>query len=111
MLLKGRIHTKVIKENYDDVLRLAHSIREGTASASLVMSKLGSYSRQNSLATALREMGRIEKTLFILDYISSEALRRKIQRGWGTASISEKTHAKQISTEKKSMSYERSIDF
>lgn len=26
-------------------------------------------------------MGRIEKTLFILDYISSERLRRKIQRG------------------------------
>lgn len=80
-LLKGRIHTKVIRDNYDDVLRLAHSIREGTSSASLVMSKIGSYSRQNSLATALREMGRIEKTLFILDYISSETLRRRIQRG------------------------------
>ncbi len=45
------------------------------------MSKLGSYARQNSLATALREMGRIEKTIFILDYISDEALRRRIQRG------------------------------
>ncbi|EJW14381.1 transposase [Paenibacillus alvei DSM 29] len=45
------------------------------------MGKLGSYARQNRLATALREMGRIEKTIFILDYISSEALRRKINRG------------------------------
>lgn len=45
------------------------------------MGKLGSYSRQNSLATTLREMGRIDKTLFILDYISSETLRRRIQRG------------------------------
>ena len=63
------------------MLRLAHSIREGTVSASLIMGKLGSYSRQNSLATTLREMGRIDKTLFILDYISSEALRRRIQRG------------------------------
>ncbi|MFZ8401486.1 Tn3 family transposase, partial [Staphylococcus aureus] len=42
---------------------------------------LGSYSRQNSLATALREMGRIEKTIFILNYISDESLRRKIQKG------------------------------
>jgi TnpA family transposase len=33
------------------------------------------------LANALREMGRIEKTIFILDYISSEAMRRKIQKG------------------------------
>lgn len=80
-LLRGKINIKTIRENYDDVLRLAHSIREGTVSASLLMGKLGSYSRQNSLATTLREIGRIDKTLFILDYISSEALRRRIQRG------------------------------
>ncbi|OIJ09409.1 DDE transposase [Anaerobacillus arseniciselenatis] len=80
-LLRGRINTKIIQGNYDDVLRLAHSIRKGTVSASLIMGKLGSYSRQNSLAATLREMGRIDKTLFILDYISSETLRRRIQRG------------------------------
>ncbi|PEP14007.1 Tn3 family transposase [Bacillus wiedmannii] len=80
-ILRGQINIKVIEENYEDVLRLAHSIREGTVSASLIMGKLGSYSRQNSLATALREMGRIEKTIFILNYISDESLRRKIQRG------------------------------
>jgi hypothetical protein len=72
---------KIIKDNYDDVLKLAHSIRKGKVSGSLIMGKLGSYSRQNSLATALREMGRIEKTIFILDYISSESIRRRIQKG------------------------------
>ncbi|MEK5105051.1 Tn3 family transposase [Cytobacillus sp. FSL M8-0252] len=80
-ILRGQINKKIIKENYEDVLRLAHSIREGTVSASLIMGKLGSYSRQNSLATALREMGRIEKTIFILNYLSNESLRRKIQKG------------------------------
>ncbi|MFP7442584.1 MULTISPECIES: Tn3 family transposase [Bacillus] len=80
-ILRGQINIKIIKENYEDVLRLAHSIREGTVSASLIMGKLGSYSRQNSLATALREMGRIEKTIFILNYLASESLRRKIQKG------------------------------
>ena len=80
-LLKGKINEKVIRDNFDEVLRLVHSIREGNVTSSLIISKLGSYSRQNSLATALREIGRIEKTIFILDYISSEELRRKIQRG------------------------------
>lgn len=80
-ILRGQINIKIIKENYEDVLRLAHSIREGTVSASLIMGKLGSYSRQNSLATALREMGRIEKTIFILNYLANESLRRKIQKG------------------------------
>ncbi len=80
-ILKAKVNTKIIKENYDDVLRLAHSIRAGKVSASLIMGKLGSYSRQNSLAFALKEMGRIEKTIFILDYISNEELRRRIQKG------------------------------
>lgn len=80
-MLHGKINEKVIKENYDDVLRLAGSISEGIVPASLILSKIGSYSRQNSLSTALREMGKIEKTIFILDYLSSEELRRKIQKG------------------------------
>ncbi|MCM3715488.1 Tn3 family transposase [Alkalihalobacillus oceani] len=80
-ILRGRINTKIIQENFDDVLRVAHSIREGKVSGSLIMGKLGSYARQNKLAITLREMGRIEKTIFILDYISNETLRRRIQRG------------------------------
>jgi TnpA family transposase len=80
-LLRGQIDTFVIRENYDDVLRLAHSIREGRVSGALIMGKLGSYARQNRVAKALREMGRIEKTIFILDYITNEAMRRRIQKG------------------------------
>ena len=80
-ILRGKINIKVIQDNYDDVLRLAHSIREGKVSASLILGKLGSYSWQNKMATALREIGRIEKTIFILDYISNETLRRRVQRG------------------------------
>jgi TnpA family transposase len=80
-LLRGRVNVKIIQENYNDILRLAHSIREGKVSGSLIMGKLGSYARQNGLATALREMGKIEKTIFILDYVTNEESRRRIQRG------------------------------
>jgi TnpA family transposase len=80
-ILRGRINRKVIEKNYDDVLRLAHSIREGVVSSSLIMGKLGSYARHNKVSMALREMGRIEKTIFIFDYISNKALRRRIQKG------------------------------
>lgn len=80
-LIRGQVNMKLIYENYDDVLRIAHSIREGKVSGSLIMGKLGSYTRQNKVAKALREMGRIEKTIFILDYLSNKNLRRKVQRG------------------------------
>ncbi|WP_153043269.1 Tn3 family transposase, partial [Bacillus cereus] len=42
-LLKGKINLKVIQENYNDVLRLAYSVRTGKVSSSLIMGKLGSY--------------------------------------------------------------------
>ncbi|PFJ39484.1 DDE transposase [Bacillus thuringiensis] len=80
-LIRGQVNMKLIYENYDDVLRIAHSIREGKVSGALIMGKLGSYTRQNKVAKALREMGRIEKTIFILDYLSDKTLRRKVQRG------------------------------
>lgn len=51
---------KLIHDNYDDVLRLVHSIRESRVSGALIMGKLGSYTRQNKVAKAFREMGRIE---------------------------------------------------
>jgi len=38
----GRINTKIIEENFDDVLRLTHSMREGKVTGSLIMGKLGS---------------------------------------------------------------------
>ncbi len=46
--------------------------------ASLMLRRLGSlYPRQNGLALALREVGRIERTLFILDWLDDPALRRQ----------------------------------
>ncbi len=47
--------------------------------ASLMLRKLGSYQRQNGLAVALRELGRIERTLFILDWLQSVELRHRVQ--------------------------------
>jgi Tn3 transposase DDE domain len=48
---------------------------------SLILRKLGSYPRQNSLALALRELGRIERTLFTLHWLQDPALHRRVQVG------------------------------
>jgi TnpA family transposase len=49
--------------------------------ASLMLHKLGSYHRQNGLAVALRELGRIERTLFTLEWLQNVDLRRSVQVG------------------------------
>jgi TnpA family transposase len=77
----GVINTKPIRLQWNEILRLATSIKQGTVTASLMLRKLGSYPRQNGLAVALRELGRIERTLFILSWLQSVDLRRRVNAG------------------------------
>ena len=81
VLLGGTINTRNIRTHWDEILRLAVSIRQGTVTASLMLRKLGSYPRQNGLANALRELGRIERTLFMLDWLQNIDLRRRVNAG------------------------------
>jgi TnpA family transposase len=80
-LITGRVSKRAIVENWDGIRRAVASIRQGTVSASLLMRKLASYPRQNRLAQGLCEMGKIEKTLFILTYLPDEAMQRRVQLG------------------------------
>ena len=79
-LLSGTLNQGLIVRHWDDLLRAAGSIKLGWVTASLLIGKLQSYPRQNVLARALQEYGRLEKTLFIIRYLSSEEYRRRINR-------------------------------
>jgi TnpA family transposase len=80
-MIGGTINLKAIRMHWNEILRLATSIKQGTVTASLMLRKLGSYPRQNGLAVALRELGRIERTLFILAWLQSVDLRRRVHAG------------------------------
>lgn len=84
MISGERLNNLAIRTHWDEILRMATSIKQGTVAASLTLRKLGSYPRQNSLAVALRELGRIERTLFILDWLQSAELRRRVHAGLNT---------------------------
>ena len=75
--IAGKPDDKLIAAQWDDVLRMAASVRTGTISASLLLKRLGAYPRQNGLALALREIGRIERTLHALDWLERPQLRRQ----------------------------------
>ena len=77
-LIGGTVNTKQINAHWEEILRLAASIQQGTVTASLMLRKLGAYPRQNALAIALREFGKLERTLFLLEYIRDVELRRRI---------------------------------
>jgi TnpA family transposase len=74
-LIAGRIDVALIRAHWNDILRIAASIRTGTVTASLILRQLASYPRQNGVAAALRELGRLERTLFTLDWLEDPELR------------------------------------
>lgn len=75
--IAGQPNDKLVAAHWDDVLRLTASVRTGAVSASLMLRRLGAYPRQNGLALALREIGRIERTLYTLDWLERPPLRRQ----------------------------------
>jgi len=75
-MIAGRINVALIRAHWPEILRVVASIRTGTVTASLIMRQLASYPRQNGVAAALRELGRLERTLFTLDWIEDPELRR-----------------------------------
>jgi TnpA family transposase len=77
-LLKGTINQELILSAWDDLIRVAGSLKRGWVTSSLFISRLQARPRQNALARALQEYGRLVKTNFILRYLLSEDYRRRI---------------------------------
>jgi TnpA family transposase len=80
-LIGGPLNIKLMEQQFDEVMRLTASIKQGTVTASLILRKLAAYPRQNSLQRALREYGRLERTLFTLKWLRDPALRRRVTGG------------------------------
>ncbi|MFW8609882.1 Tn3 family transposase [Rhizobium beringeri] len=75
------INTALILDHWDDLLHLAASITTRTVAPSTILKRLSASSKSSDLAKALREIGRIERTLFMIEWYSSAPLRRRCQAG------------------------------
>lgn len=79
-MVKGTINGARIVKHWDELLRIAGSIKEGWVTASLLIGKLQAFPARNAVAKALREYGRIPKTISILKSLDSEQHRRRMNR-------------------------------
>lgn len=70
----------LIRENWDDLLRLVATIKLKDNTASDIFRRLNSYSRQHALYQTLKAFGQMIKSLFILRYIDDVELREAIEK-------------------------------
>lgn len=72
------ISTQRIYGDWDDMLRVAGSLKTGTVTASNLMRIFSTTGGTSSLTRSIRDVGRIAKSLHMLHYLRDEAYRRRI---------------------------------
>jgi len=80
ILPKKYINKELIVKYWDDILRFITTIKLRETTASQLFKRLNSYSKQNKLYQALKEFGKIMKSIFILKYIDNLELRQVIEK-------------------------------
>lgn len=75
-----KINENIILDNYSEVMRLVESIRCGKVKASLILQKINSYNRDHAVAKGLKEIGRLLKTKYIIEYYTDGDLRKEVQK-------------------------------
>jgi len=90
-LARSSVNTSKIEKHWEDMLRIAGSLKLGKVHASELIKSLLKSDKPSGLAQAIIEAGRINKTLYLLNYIDDEDYRRRIltqlNRGEGRHSV------------------------
>ena len=75
----GTVDLALIREQWDQLVRVAASLRNRTAPAHVVLQRLASSAPSDRLAKALTALGQALKSLYLLRYIQEEPLRARMQ--------------------------------
>jgi TnpA family transposase len=77
-LFSETINWRLIETHLPDMLRIALSIKAGRITPSAILRRLGTRSRKNKLYFAFRELGRVVRTQFLLEYIGDIEIRKMV---------------------------------
>lgn len=77
-IARHKANAKLIENNWDDILRVAGSLKLGTVSPTELMRTFQAGGRSTTLARAIGELGKLAKSLYLLSYIDDEHYRRRI---------------------------------
>jgi TnpA family transposase len=80
-VFSGTVRRGLIAEHWEEMLRMASSIREGHVKPSVLIRKIASLPRSAPLFKAWQDLGRLVITHWVLDYVSDPKLRRTVLVG------------------------------
>jgi TnpA family transposase len=75
-VFSGTIDVELIRTNWDQIVRIVASLKNGLAPAHVIIQKLAN--RTDNVSKAIRAFGRIIKSIYILRYIADQELRHTV---------------------------------
>jgi TnpA family transposase len=84
------INVKLIEKHWDDILRFMVTIKLKHTTASQLFKRLSAYAKDHPLYQAIKEFGRIIKSIFILTYYDELELRQRIEKQLNKVELSNK---------------------
>jgi len=77
-LFSATVDWKPIREHWKDWMQLILSVQAGKVSSSTLIRQLSHRSQANPLARFAEEFGNVERTMFLLTWISNQAMRQQV---------------------------------
>ena len=81
LILSRPIDWDLIRKHNDEIVKYATALRLGTADAEAILSRFTKNGVKHPAYQAVLELGKVRKTIFLCEYLSSEALRQEIEEG------------------------------
>src|SRR5262249_54644759 len=78
-LFRAMVDKDLIREQWDQLVRVAASLKQRTAPANVIVQRLASSSPSDRLAKGLTALRRAVKTIYILRYLNDPELRHRVQ--------------------------------
>jgi TnpA family transposase len=80
-VLTRPIKWELIRHHYDEMVKFATALRLGTAETEEILRRFTRNGVQHPTYTVLLELGKVQRTIFLCHYLSSEELSGEIQEG------------------------------
>ena len=80
-VLSRPVRWDLIAQQYDAMVKNTVALKTGTATPEAILKRFNSYNVTHPTYKALAELGKVEKTIYLCEYLSSLALRHEVQEG------------------------------